>query len=185
MDVEWLSSEDDEGYWRLTKLVKRLKKSIRKEWKDELDGQKVQLLVMEGSRKKLDTWKRSFHVIATNLIMESNTGRMKTFVETFVNDTCKEKAWMWWERKQDGTDNEEKESIVDLGVYTKNRVFRMPLAHKDDDESKTRFQRIAKASKTVWEPLPLEDEDDVLQGEQPCQGGRERFPFCIDASTVT
>lgn len=156
MDVEWICNHGEHhDYKRLNKLVKHFVKAAKRKLKT-----KPKLLVMDGSRRKTDNqWKRSFHIIARGIIMRSNCCEMKTFVENFVKESCKKEKWMWWEDAKG-----ECNSIVDLGVYTKNRVFRLPLSHKDDDGSKTRFRRIVKNDENnTWEERPFQDEEDVME----------------------
>ena len=87
----------------------------------------LDIIVLEGSRlKSPGVFKNSYHVVATNVAVASNTGPLRALVRGFVDAHCNNSLFF-----HDG------ESIIDMTVYSKNRLLRTPLSCKLDDATKT------------------------------------------------
>ena len=92
----------------------------------------LDIRVLESSRPaSAGARKLSYHVIGTNLAFEdcSKNGPLYAYVTDFLDTNAEDKAFFW-------PDNSER-SIVDMSVYSRNRVLRTPLSFKLDDATKT------------------------------------------------
>jgi hypothetical protein len=123
-----------------------------------------EFIVLRGSRIKNCMMKNSYHILATNVAFSSNYGEMKSFFRNFVEENKQDPLLTW-------DDNGKTRSIIDLGVYTRNRIFRTPLSHKGDDDSRTKLCRIERievddatgyTSSYVWQEKPITAIADVL-----------------------
>jgi P4 family phage/plasmid primase-like protien len=93
----------------------------------------LDIRVLEGSRPdSAGNVKYSYHVIGTNLIFACNTSPMKAFVQCFEDKLAKDKP-SFLPISDDGSSRR----IIDMSVYTKNRVLRTPLSFKLSDSTKT------------------------------------------------
>lgn len=96
-------------------------------------GKDPDVRVLDASRLKADgTFKNSYHIILTDVVFTSNTGLLKACVVDFVNKHAHDSHFSW-----PGDPNR---SIIDLGVYSKNRVLRTPDSFKLDDPTETRLK---------------------------------------------
>jgi hypothetical protein len=120
---------------------------------------------LDGSRAlKNDVCKRSYHIIVVNGAFASNSGVMKSFVKDFVEEN-NENTLFWWD------DKGKHKSIIDSGVYTRNRCLRTPLSAKGDDLTATKLQRIERIESKddagnvsiVWEPRPFVSKEEILK----------------------
>jgi len=68
-------------------------------------------------------------VILTDVVFTSNTGPLKACVDDFVNKHADDKHFLW--------PGYPDRCIIDMDVYSKNRVLRTPLSFKLDDATKT------------------------------------------------
>jgi hypothetical protein len=123
------------------------------------------IVVLEGSRILGNgVWKRSYHIIFVNGVCASNYGVMKSFVDDLVEENTANSLF-WWD------DKGKCKSIVDRGVYTRNRSWRTPLSAKGDDPTATKLQSIerieskddADNDRIDWEPRPLVSTEEILE----------------------
>ena len=129
LDLEWIS-HCEEDHWEeeiSSKLTAQLRSLIPL-------APKPELRVLKGSRWSEKGYKNSFHVIVPNWYFGDNTACMKPLV--------KELAESPFFRDK-----------VDMGVYTKNRLFRLPLCYKLDDPSLSPLIPIGPMGYTVGEIL--------------------------------
>jgi len=123
LDVEWIGPLDVD-HKKLQMITAALRAKLLSE-----SNIIAELYVACGSRKTSDPdlMKHSYHIVIDNVIFESNhDGTMKSY---FSLDTTDE----WYYTGKDG----KRKYIIDLGVYTRNRLFRLPLCCKADDPLKT------------------------------------------------
>jgi hypothetical protein len=117
-DVEWEQTDEDNAlaFERLKKLTDTVESEILKlNSKAELG-----YTVTDGSRKKGDFFKFSYHVVFTDVWFEQVDQGMKSFVQNLLIPTIDPtKEW------------------IDVGVYTKNRVMRVIGCHKFNDATGT------------------------------------------------
>jgi P4 family phage/plasmid primase-like protien len=93
----------------------------------------LDIRVLEGSRPDSEgNVKYSYHVVGTNLIFASNTSPMKAFVQGFEEKLAKDKPSFL-----PSSDDDSPRHIIDMSVYTKNRVLRTPLSFKLSDSTRT------------------------------------------------
>lgn len=93
-------------------------------------GIDLNVKIVEGTRPipgSADVFKHSYHLIGTNLVFANNTGPLKTFLLDFLDVHRDDKLFFY----ANG------ECIIDLSVYTRNRLLRTPLSCKLDDSTKT------------------------------------------------
>jgi hypothetical protein len=118
-DIEWVGPAEPEHT-----TLRAIVGSIRAKAWEEL-GIRAEIYVCCGSRPTKagadgaaegdPSFKHSYHIVVENLVFEQNhDGQMKEFFTM-------EEEW-WWKHKG--------QRVVDLCVYTKNRVFRLPLCCK-------------------------------------------------------
>lgn len=172
-DIEFIGENGiDGGMRKLDFFVDTLGEALKTRYKKHLNGEDPQMVVINGSRACAAGFKHSYHVVVCNVVFPNNTGDMKRFVELFVS-VHRHKPMLVWHDEKTG----EVKSIVDQGVYTKNRCFRTPLSHKLSDETHTKLVRIERrpvisqrsglmsphAPKKMWTPAPYESAADVLK----------------------
>jgi hypothetical protein len=129
LDVEWIG-KPDEGHTKLKMITHSLRTKLKSAANITAD-----LYVACGTRNTADPdlLKHSYHIVVDNAIFDCNhDGTMKNF---FSLDTTDD----WYYTAKDG----KQKYIVDLGVYTRNRLFRLPLCCKADDPQKTPLVRIS------------------------------------------
>jgi hypothetical protein len=80
-----------------------------------------QVHVGNDCRKKRSKYKRSFHLIFYNVLFENNHVVMKDFIECYLTPLITDDPTMFTEGK----------SVIDTGIYTRNRAFRVMYASKD------------------------------------------------------
>ena len=133
-DLEAKGPSREQGEGLLARFLAALQQELRKLWPEALEEQPncFQTLVLSGSRQSKSTWKTSYHVILPYLIFQTNYGILKTLANSL---SCHPEL----QYEGQGKSGQEMFSFVDKGIYSKNRVFRLPLCWKLDDESKTPF----------------------------------------------
>ena len=112
MDIEWIG-EPDADHSRLANIVSIVRENVKNTF--ELSPE---IYVCCGTRPSNDgLTKHSYHLVIFNLVFETNhDGEMKRFFTPDGDD-------VWYS-------GDEQKSVVDLKVYTRNRVFRLPLCCK-------------------------------------------------------
>jgi hypothetical protein len=92
----------------------------------------AEVYVCCSTRQKGETWKNSYHLVVKNLVFATNHGgAMKVFWKR-IQDRLSDDEWYW--------DNKGKRThILDMAVYTRNRLIRLPLCSK---RGGTPFKRI-------------------------------------------
>ena len=136
-DVEWIG-EPDPHHTKLRSLIQYYRKHATEKYPEmgmglevdvacgtrpEKDRTKMELEVYVacGTRPEKDRTKHSYHITIVNLVYGCNhDGGMRSFF-TPPDDM----AEFFWRNDEDRT-----KCIVDLAVYTKNRVFRLPYNMK-------------------------------------------------------
>lgn len=115
LDIEWVGDADP-GHVRIRALCALLREHCRA--KHQWGA--LRLYVTCGSREQKTRHKNSYHV-HTNVHFENNhDGDMKAFVKDFVRENLSGDEWNW--KRESG----ERVHFVDDGVYTKNRLLRLP-----------------------------------------------------------
>ena len=130
MDIEWIGPVDPDH----TKLS-MITASLRKKVKDTYSINPEVFVACGTRRSKADLLKHSYHIVIDNLVFSCNhDGGMKQFFKLDEGDD-----WYY----QDKTGN--RRYVIDLGVYTKNRLFRLPLCckHRNEDPTSTPLLRIS------------------------------------------
>lgn len=166
LDVEFVSKDGDAkaAHHKLDVLVGLLREDVRKRYADYLpDGEQVRVCVLDGSRqssKEGRQCKYSYHVLLPDLIFPNNTCEMKFFVEHFVEAHVGVDD-LYWTQVKGG--KEERRSIVDLGVYTKNRCFRTVYSHKVDDVTQTKLMCAKRMSSNgAWVRCDVKEDMEIL-----------------------
>jgi hypothetical protein len=124
-DLEWEGEEDAE-HSKMRHVI-----SVVRSVFEKAHNRKAEVYVCCGTRRKRETWKNSYHLIVKNLVFETNHGAMKRDwqkIKTLLSD-----AGCYWDNKDKQT------HILDMGVYTRNRLIRLPLCSK---RGGTPFKRI-------------------------------------------
>ena len=124
-DLEWEGEEDAE-HIKMRHVIKVVRSVFEK-----AHNRKAEVYVCSSTRRKRETWKNSYHLIVKNLVFKTNHGAMKRFwqqIKTLLSD-----AGCYWDNKDKQT------HILDMGVYTRNRLIRLPLCSK---RGGTPFKRI-------------------------------------------
>jgi hypothetical protein len=118
MDIEWDDQGQDKGHvkikWILDKLRKYSKATINHD-------RMLEIYVCCGSRQKDDKiFKNSYHVVCPTIVFDRNhDGEMKNFMIGLCSGEDSSE-WYYLNAKR------EKKCYIDLGVYTKNRLIRLP-----------------------------------------------------------
>ncbi len=117
MDVEW-RSDTNEGHTRIREIVAE----VRSRFKQQFNEREPEIYVCCGSRPDPTSgFKNSYHVVIGNMVFQCNhDGLMRRFFTPLAHQEC------WYHTDSKGV----KHCCVDLSVYTKKRVFRLPLASK-------------------------------------------------------
>lgn len=139
-DIEWLG-DADVGHLKVQKIIQSIHNRF-----EELTGKKF------ASRMNVScstgSGKNSYHIVCPDIIFKSNCdGSMKRFAESLTKKTISNEI------------DEELEGIIDLGVYTRNRFFRLVSCCKYGD--KRYLRRINSDSNLTLE--------NVYNDEEPSQ----------------
>ena len=169
-DVEWVGERDNK-HEAMRLLVQLLRDYCWRAYKCS-----AEVFVACSSRAvdaKEGSWKNSYHLVIKNLVFQNNhCGGMKAFWENFVAEHLRGDQWYW-------LNNGKKTHCIDMHVYTRNRVMRLPLCSKRgtdvcfhrisgdpldaDDEFTSRFDE---ADPDAWRPFvisnPPVDGDNVV-----------------------
>ena len=156
-DVEWIGSKDSQHH-RACKLLQRIHDICKT--KLDLDPE---VYVLCGTRETKDqgVFKNSYHFIIANLYAERNQDIAQLFsletLRTGENDDVLE-----YQPAGEGPPK----GIIDQGVYTKNRVFRLPLNTKRGDNEPLR--RINSDPLDAHDNLTAHYQDDDVSAILPC-----------------
>jgi len=130
MDIEWIGPPDP-GHSKLSMIIYSLRTKVKEQYSIN-----PEIFVACGTRRsKADLLKHSYHVVVDNLVFQSNhEGDMKRFFQL-------EEEEDWYYQDKNGN----RKYVIDLGVYTKNRLFRLPLCckHRNEDPTSTPLVRIS------------------------------------------
>ena len=144
VDCEWYEKECS-GHSRITSLVELLTLYLK-----ETHGFEPIIVVSNSSRQKDGQWKQSWHLTVTNASFSSNKGEMKSFMNRFKeHHQNTEILWL------------DSVFLVDMTVYTNNRVIRTPLSFKEEDPLKTKMMP-CKYDGAEWVTHPITDEEQLL-----------------------
>ena len=134
-DVEW-EGPADESHQKIYWILNKLRDYVRKVHADE---RTLEVYVCCGSRQINDrVFKNSYHVVCPSVVYaKNNDGQLKSF----MHDLCGgDESDQWYYLNAEGN----KKCYVDLSVYSKNRVIRLPGCCKLG--SKTPLVRISGAN---------------------------------------
>jgi hypothetical protein len=125
-DFEWEGEEDTE-HSKMRLVVSEVRSVFEEE-----HNRVAEVYVCCSTRQKGETWKNSYHLVVKNLVFATNHGgAMKAFWKR-IQDRLSDDEWYW--------DNKGKRThILDMAVYTRNRLIRLPLCSK---RGGTPFKRI-------------------------------------------
>ena len=130
MDIEWIGPADP-SHTKLSMITCSLRNKVK-----ELYNINPEIFVACGTRRsKADLLKHSYHIVIDNLVFSCNhDGNMKQFFKLGEEDD-------WYYQDKNGN----RKYVIDLGVYTKNRLFRLPLCckHRNEDPTSTPLVRIS------------------------------------------
>jgi hypothetical protein len=115
-DMEWEGGERAEELAKVYNVLEAVKEVLLAKFGYDLDPSKW--VVACGSRESKGRWKASYHVVHTALAFQSNHTGMKRFVQL-------------------GLPPEVTGGVVDTGIYTKRRQFRVVGAAKASDPTRT------------------------------------------------
>ena len=118
LDVEWLTDQPDPlAEQKLNTICEAVQASL---------PMTVEILREDLSRRKFQSrWKNSFHLYPMVTLEHNSENCMRTFV--------KKKVWPKLEQRRDMHCPFSKKPILDLDIYTKNRVFRVPGSSKYEE----------------------------------------------------
>ena len=140
-DIEWLSHEPD-GDWE--KALPRTIQGLLRDLNPLAPPPKIKIL--KGSRGTLKGYKNSYHVHVPNWYFQNNTDEMRPIAQALERHP-------FFQGK------------MDTKVYTRGRLFRLPLCHKLDDESCTALTPLEEPIHCVGDLLdyiisvPMKDQD--------------------------
>jgi hypothetical protein len=115
-DMEWEGGEQAEELPKVYNVLEAVREALLAKFGYDLDPSKW--VVACGSRESKGRWKASYHVVHTALAFQSNHTGMKRFVQL-------------------GLPPEVTGGVVDTGIYTKRRQFRVVGAAKASDPTRT------------------------------------------------
>jgi hypothetical protein len=122
LDIEWVGTHDVD-HQRMRWIAAKIR-----EYCSQFFDCTIDINVACSSRPCKDEFKNSYHVVCKTIVFENNhDGTMKKF----VTDLCEGEEWYYAPTK----------CYVDLGVYTRNRLFRLPFCSKFGAD--TPFYRIS------------------------------------------
>jgi hypothetical protein len=168
LDVEWVGEADCEHAG-----IRRMCSLLRAYCREKYQFDPLRLYVTCGSREHKKLYKNSYHVHANVHFVNNNNGDMKAFVADFVGEKLRGDEWTWG-RESGGSVHK-----VDLCVYTKNRLMRLPWNCKlgqpphvrisgDPTDEEDPFQsRYEFADPESWRPCIVSraaPNDDVFTG---------------------
>ena len=140
-DIEWYSHGNEpckKAQARLVAFERAVEYSLRV--KVGLKGE-FRVYHENSSRvddKKPGIFKNSYHLYYTNVYFENNSETcMRPFVKQVLD--LSDPLLTIQEHEQDYDLNEGDPSIVDKGIYTKNRPFRLPGSHKCGSKQRVSF----------------------------------------------
>jgi len=116
-DFEWEGEKDTE-HSKMRLVVSEVRNVFEEE-----HNRAAEVYVCCSTRQKGETWKNSYHLVVKNLVFATNHGgAMKAFWGR-VRDRLSGAEW-YWDNKGNPT------HILDMAVYTRNRLIRLPLCSK-------------------------------------------------------
>lgn len=126
LDVEWeddLTDKRDDSQKIIQRIVEISKNILQNlvHNRANADDSRFDCHVLQSSRRMQKSIKNSFHIIYPQIIMKNNTDEMIDIVQK-IHDKCS---------------NLLPKNPIDLSVYTKDRLFRMPLCCKAQDSTHT------------------------------------------------
>lgn len=120
-DIEWMSNGIDP---HAGMNIEKMQRAVRTSLPDFECEFELEDLTREISDNQT---KNSFHLFITNAVLEQNaSGCMKQFVQEVIWRELKDDQDMWAVNPKSGV----QEPIVDMGIYTKSRAFRVPGSSK-------------------------------------------------------
>ena len=148
MDIEWMRENiDPNGMEVVVLLVKIFKESLLQvlgeEWKDEIE--ELSPFVIDHTRKSKGKIKMSYHVHIDVLFEHNAQGCMRAFVKEIMIRKCEQHDKLWTVGK-----NGDRVSVLDLLVYTQNRIFRINGSHKEGASRTTDLP----SQDDVWRSIP-------------------------------
>lgn len=153
IDVEgcYTSNEDQDVRLWLSKIMDCVKRALATHHGSDNPAFHMCLCMNDSRGGPQGMTKRSFHLIWPDVIFPNNYHHMHSFITQCVQPLLVDDPDMFWERSKQGTTKTmEKVCALDTGIYTRNRVFRVVFAGKD--ESSSTFLR-------PWDPLNWQDVD--------------------------
>ena len=125
-DFEWEGEKDTE-HSKMRLVVSEVRSVFEEE-----HNRVAEVYVCCSTRQKSETWKNSYHLVVKNLVFKTNHGgAMKAFWKR-IQDRLSDDKWYW-------VNKDKRTHILDMAVYTRNRLIRPPLCSK---RGGTPFKRI-------------------------------------------
>jgi hypothetical protein len=119
MDIEWEGQEQDKYHVKIRNIIDQLRKHSKTTFNNETT---LEIYVCCGSRQKDDKiFKNSYHVVCPTIVFDRNhDGEMKNFMVGLCSGEDSNE-WLYYSDA-----NGKKKCYIDLSVYTKNRLIRLP-----------------------------------------------------------
>ena len=169
-DIEW-EGPNDEKHTKIQWIVLKLREYLRNVFSEKRIHE---IHVCCGSRQKDDgSYKNSYHIVCPSIVFYRNhDGKMKSLMEKLCSQSDDEPAesneWFYY------SGNGNKKCYIDLSVYSRNRLIRLPGCCKKG--SSTPLVRISGSGK---------DEDDQMTSTYADIKDPEYWaPFLITQSNV-
>lgn len=177
-DVEWMGERD-----ATHKILKILVAVVRTHCKNEYQHDPELAVACSTRPAGPGLWKNSYHIVVGGLVFQSNHGAMKAFWAD-IQALLPGAEWHW-------DNNGQQTHVIDMAVYTRNRVMRLPLCSKrggvpftrisgdplDVHDDFTSFQPSAGDDPEAWEPLIVSNptiDGDSKRIPDPSSVGRKR-----------
>lgn len=137
LDSDLVSPLPDPGYGILRRIITAASTYLTTKY-----GRDPGFVILNGSRQSKTGYKNSYHIVATNIAYACNTSTLADDVAAIANELP--------------------EGDLDMSVYSRNRLMRVPGAHKGNDVTKTKLCRL-ECVNGAYVMLPFNSTADILK----------------------